>query len=95
MCTQDDSAKKWCYLPPDTYLGIVSVPDHPGYLVRRVNPPWKHPLWYNDLHLSGAHVCFPTQGRLFCLTKPYFFRTRAHHICMLVYKNLQYPSLFP
>ena len=24
-----------------------------------------------------------------------FFRTRAHHLCRLVYQNLQYPSMFP
>ena len=31
-----------------------------------------HPLWFDNLHLYGAYVCFPTEGRLFCLAKPYF-----------------------
>ena len=72
MCTQDGNSRKCCYLPPDTYLGIVYVPDHPGYLIRGVTTPWTHPLWYDDLHLSGVYVCFPTQVRLLCLSKPYF-----------------------
>ena len=72
MCTQDGIKKKGCYLPPVTYLGIVSIPDHTGCLVRLLNPPWNHPLWYDYLHLSGAYVCFTTQGRLFCFPKSHF-----------------------
>ena len=71
MCTQDVITKKGCCIPPDTDLGIFSVPDHPGYLVRCKTPPWDHPLWCDDLHLYGAYVCFTTQVRLCCLPKPY------------------------
>ena len=56
MFTQDGKTNKWCSIPPDTYLGIFYGPDHPGYLVRWKTPPWAHPLWCNDLHLSGAYV---------------------------------------
>ena len=62
MCTQDGNSNKGCYLPRETYLGIVSVPDCPGCLVRQVTPPWTHPIWYGDSHLSGVYVCFTTQG---------------------------------
>ena len=48
MCTQDVNTNKGCCIPPDTYLGIFSVPDHPGYLVRWTTPPWDHPLWCDD-----------------------------------------------
>ena len=72
MCTQDGNTNKGCFIPPDAYLGIISVPDHPGYLIIWTTPSWDHPLWRDDLHLSGAYVCFPTQGRLFCFPKPYF-----------------------
>ena len=95
LCTQDGNANKGCYLSLVTYIGIVSVPDHQGYIVRRVTPPRNHPLWYDDLNLSGVYVYFPTQGRLLCLTKPDFFITRAHHLSIIVYHNLQYPYLFP
>ena len=30
MCTQDSNTNKGCYIPPDTYLGIFSVPDQRG-----------------------------------------------------------------
>ena len=95
MCTHDGNTNRGCYLPPDTYNGIVSGNDHPGYLVRQVTTLWTHLLWCYYLHLSGAYVCFTTQGRLFYLPKPYFFITIAHNLRRLVYKNLQYPSLFP
>ena len=72
MCTQDGNVKKGFYIPPETFFGIVYVPDHPGCLVRLVTPPWTHTIWYDDMHLSGVYVYFPTQGRLFCLPKPYF-----------------------
>ena len=75
--TQDGNFNRGCYLPPDTYLGIISVPDHTGYIVRQVPPPWAHPLWYDDMYLSGANVCFYTQVRLFCFTKPYFFQKKS------------------
>ena len=89
MCTQDGNTNKGCCIPPYTYLGIVSVPDHPGYLVICKNNPWDHPLWCDDLHLSGAYVWFYTQVKLFCLPKPYFLRTIAHHLCRLIYQDLQ------
>ena len=72
MCTQDGNTNKGCYLPPDTYLGIFYLPDHTGYILRRVTPPWTHPIWCDDLHLSGEYVCFPTKGRLFCFPRTYF-----------------------
>ena len=61
MCTHQRNTNKGYYLPPDTYLGIFSIPYHPSYIVRRVAPIWNHPLWCYDLHLSGAYVCFPTR----------------------------------
>ena len=42
---------------------------HPGYLVRWKTPHWTHPLWCVDMHLSGAYVCFPAQGRLLYFPK--------------------------
>ena len=66
MCTQDGNTNKGCFIPPDLYLGIISVPDHPGYLTRWTIPPWAHPLWYDYLHLSRAYVCFTSQVRLLC-----------------------------
>ena len=69
---QDGNINKVCYLPHDTYIGIVSVPDHPGRIVILVTPPWTHPLRCYYLHLSGAYVCFTTQGRIFCFPEPYF-----------------------
>ena len=56
MCKQDGNTNKGCCIPPDTYLGIFYVPDHPGYLVRWTNPTWGNPLWSDDLHLYGAYV---------------------------------------
>ena len=79
MCNNYVNSNKLCYLPPDIYLGIVYVPDHPVYLVKLVTPTWKHPLWCDDLHLYVVYVCFTTQGRLFCFPKPYFPIRRAHH----------------
>ena len=72
MCTQDGNTNKGCCIPPDIYLSIFSVPEHPGYLVIMATPPWDHPFWCDDMHLSGSYVCFTTQGRLFCFPKPYF-----------------------
>ena len=72
MCTQDGNTKKDCCIPSDTNLGIFSVPDHPGYLVRWKTTPWDHTLWCDDLHLFGAYVCLTTQGGLFFFPKPYF-----------------------
>ena len=95
VCNQDYNTNKGCCIPTDTYLSIFSLPDHPGYLVIWATLPWDHPLWCDDLHLSGAYVCFHTQGRLFYLPKTYFKRTIAHNLCMLIYQNLQYSSLFP
>ena len=93
MCTQDGNAKKGCYLFPDTYLGIFSVPDLPGCIVILLNPPWTHPLWYGDLHLSGAYVCFPNQGYS-SVCPSLIFSVQEHIIFVGVfYQNLQYPSL--
>ena len=89
MCTQDGNTNKGCCIPPDTDIGIFSLPGHPGYILRWTTPPWAHPLWFDDLHLSGAYLCFNTQGELFCFPKPYFFKTRAHHIRRIIYQNLQ------
>ena len=61
MCTQDGNTNKGCFIPPEVYLGIISVPDHPGYLIRWTTPPWAHPLWCDDMHLSGTYEFFPTQ----------------------------------
>ena len=72
MCTQDVNTKKGFCIPSDTYIGFFSVPDHTGYLVRSITPPWENPLCCDDLHLSGAYMFFPTQGRLFYFTKYYF-----------------------
>ena len=72
MYTQYGNSKEGCYLPPDTYLCIFSVPDHPGYLLIWVTPPWNYPIWYDVIHLSGVYMCFSTQGRFLCLPKPYF-----------------------
>ena len=55
-----------------THILVFSVPYHPGYLVRCTTPPWNHPLWCDDLRLSGAYMCFPTQRILFCFPEPYF-----------------------
>ena len=72
---------KGCCIPLDTYLGIFSVPDHPGCLVRWVTTPWAHPLWCDDMHLSGTYEFFPTQGIIFCFPKPYF--SEQEHIIFL------------
>ena len=95
MFTQDGNTNKGCYIPPDTYIVIFSVPDHPGNLVIQVTTPCTHPLWCDDIHLYDTFVCFNTQGRLLCLPKPYFFIPIEHHIFRLVYRSLQYSSLFP
>ena len=58
LCTQDGNYNKGCFIPPDTYLGIIFVPDFPGCLVIWVTPHWTHTLWYGDLNLSGAYICF-------------------------------------
>ena len=89
MFTQDCNINKGCCIRPDTYLGIFSVPDHTGYLVIWTTTPWAHPIWCDDLHLSGAYVCFLTQGGLFYFPKPYFLRPRTYHICRVIYQNLQ------
>ena len=65
LCNQGCNINNGCYLPPDTYLGIVYVPDHTVYLVRLVTPPWSHTLWCDDLYLSDAYMCFPIQVILF------------------------------
>ena len=67
MCNKDGNFNKSFYLPPDTYLGIVSVPDHPDYFVRLLTPFWDYYLWYDDIHLYGVYVYFPPQLRLLCL----------------------------
>ena len=72
LCTHDGNKNKGYCLPPNTYIVFFSVLYYPGYLVRRVTPSWTHTIWCDDLHLSDAFVCLPTQGRLFYLTKPYF-----------------------
>ena len=76
-CTSKSSVYlRWKYqqrvLYPSLHISWVFLPDHPGYLVRWVTPAWTHPIWCDDLQLSGTYVCFPTQGRLFCFPKPYF-----------------------
>ena len=38
MCTTKGNTNKGCYIPPGTCFGIVSVPSHPGYLVKLVAP---------------------------------------------------------
>ena len=76
MFNQYGNTNKGCYLLIDTYLSIVSLPDHIGYFVRRVAPPWDHTIWCDDLHLYGADVCFNIQGRVFFLPKTYFDRTQ-------------------
>ena len=95
MCTHYGNNKKWCYIPPYIYIGVVSVPDHPGCIVRRVTPPWTHPIWCDYLHLSGVYIFFPTQGRLFCFPKQYFFITRAHHIHIVFIKICNTPTCYP
>ena len=77
MCTHDGNTNKGCYTPPDKYLGIFYVPNHPGYTVRCTTPTWSHPLWCDDLHLSGDMCVFTTQGRLFCFPKPCFFKNKS------------------
>ena len=74
MCTQYGNTNKGCCIPPDTYFSIVYVPDHPVYIVIWTTPHWDHPIWCDDLHLSGAYVCFPSQGRLFCFPEALFFK---------------------
>ena len=59
MCNNCGDTNKGYYLTPDTYIGIVYLPDNPAYLVRGVTTPWTHPLWYDDLHWYHAYVCFP------------------------------------
>ena len=78
-----------CYITPDTYLGIVSVPDHPGFLVRLLTTPWTHPICYDDLNLSGAYFCFPTQVRLFYFPKPHFSVLEHIIVIQFFYQNLQ------
>ena len=58
LFTQEGNINKSCNLPPDTYIGIIYVPSHPGYILRGLSPPWNHPLLCNDIHLYGADV-FP------------------------------------
>ena len=89
MCTQDGDTSKGCCIPPDTYRGIFSVPDHPGYIIIWKITPWAHPLWCDDLHLYGANVRFTTEGRLFCLPKPYVLGKISHHLRRLIHQNLQ------
>ena len=95
MCNNYVNSNKLCYLPPDIYLGIVYVPDHPVYLVKLVTPTWKHPLWCDDLHLYVVYVCFTTQGRLFCFPKPYFPIRRAHHFRNIFIKIYNPPPCYP
>ena len=79
LCTQYGNTNKGFLIPPDTYLGIFSLPDNTDYLVSCITLPLTHPLCCDDMHLSGAYVCFPTQIRLLCLLKTYLSRTIAHH----------------
>ena len=88
MFTQDSNTNKGYCILPDTYLVIFSVPYHPGYLVIWTTPPRYHPLWSDDLYLSGTNVCFTTQGRIFCFTNPYFLRIRTDHLRRIIYQNL-------
>ena len=64
------------------------VPSHPGYILRLVSPLWSHTLWCNHMPLSGAYVCFTTQGRLFCLLNTFFKRTNAHHLGSIFSKSV-------
>ena len=90
---QDGNSNKGCYQPPGKYIGIFSVPDHPGYLLRRVPHPWTHPIWYDDLHAYSAYMCFFSIKEGSSVCPNLIFWTRAHHLCRLVYQNLQYLSL--
>ena len=83
LSNQWGNNKKGYYLSPDTYIDILSVPSRLGYILIWLSPFWDHTLLYYYMHLSGAYVCFPTQGRLFCLPNTYVFRTILHHICRL------------
>ena len=49
------------YIPTDTHIGITSIPYKPGYLVIVVDPPWNHPFWCYDMHLSGAGMLLNAQ----------------------------------
>ena len=89
LCTNDGNTNRGYYLPTNTYIGIVYLPEIPGHLVRIVTPPCTHPLRCDDLHLSGAYVCFTTKGRLFCFPKPYFFWKIAHNLRRIVYQSLK------
>ena len=82
MCIKDGNNNKGCYIPPNTYIGIIYVPDNTSCLVILVTPSWNHTLWWDDLHLSGVHVCLFTQGRIFCFTNPYF--SLHEHIIFVV-----------
>ena len=57
MCTQYVNTNKGYYIPPDIYIGIVSLPYHTGYILIFVSPIWNYPIWCYDMHLSGACVC--------------------------------------
>ena len=72
MCTQQGNTNQGYYLPLATYIGIVSLPSHTGYIVIQGPPLWNHTIRCYDLHLSGAYVYFPTQGGLICLPNTYF-----------------------
>ena len=84
-----------CYLPPDTYLGIVSIPDSPFYLPIWVNLPWTHSLWCDDIHLSGEYVCFPNQGRLLYFTNTYFSEQEHIIFVELFIKTCNNPPFSP
>ena len=87
MCTHDGNTNKGCYIPTDIYIGIFSVPDHPGYLVRWITPTLTHPIWCNDMHLSGTFVCFTTQGILFYLPN-LFFKKQENIIFVWLFINI-------
>ena len=72
MYTQEVSNNKGYYLCPDTYLGIVSKPSHPGYIVKWVDPPCENPLWCDYIQLSDSYICLTIQERLFCMPSAYF-----------------------
>ena len=85
MCNQDGNTNKVFCIPPNTYLSFFSVSDNPGYLVRCTTPPWAYPLWCDDLHFSGAYMCFSPKEDSSVCPSLVLLRTRAHHLRMIIY----------
>ena len=72
----------FCDLSSRLYFNMSNSSLYPSSLVW-----WYALIWW---------VCvFSHSRKLFCFSKALFFRKKSHHICRLVYQNLQYSFLYP